>query len=226
MKQKKESSSPIILLGPMIRSHRIYSSWLRRRFKKDSCLVIAVDGGLDHASILGLLPDQAVGDWDSLKNKKLLKSFKEKYVTHLESEKDHSDYFHALKLALKSKATEVIAVGFLGGRSDHQFSVLHESLSWSQKTGKQITLLGLRECWVSFRGKFNSRKGKSKSSCFSIFNGGHGKSKVSIIGAKYSGRSIQLDTSSKGLSNLFLDEELEIVSKDQALLLCFSRMII
>ena len=77
-------------------------------------LLLAADGGAEHLSRLGLLPDLLLGDGDSLS----LPLPQVPRISYPE-EKDFSDGEAALDYALRHSAGRVLLLGALGGRLDH-----------------------------------------------------------------------------------------------------------
>ncbi len=87
---------------------------------RDEDLVICVDGGARNALALGLGPQVAIGDMDSMEPE---------LRTHLEQEgcrfvehsprKDETDSELAIRYALAQGATELVLLAGLGGRIDH-----------------------------------------------------------------------------------------------------------
>ena len=103
----------ILLVGPI--KHNIDISELK--FDK----VIAIDNGVKFALDLNLHIDLAVGDFDSLTDKTLLKDIKK--VITLNKEKDDTDFEYVLKLLNKEQNIEnIYGIGLLyGNRLDHLF---------------------------------------------------------------------------------------------------------
>ena len=88
-------------------------------------LVIAADGGAEHALALGLHVDVVVGDLDSIDPDTLLEL--EESGTRIEPhpvDKDDTDLELALATALASGATSVTIVGSASGRLDHALGIL------------------------------------------------------------------------------------------------------
>lgn len=77
--------------------------------------VIAVDGGLNHAKRLGIIPNTILGDFDSL-------GFVPDGSTAFPIEKDDTDMMLAVKKALAMGARDVLLLGGLGGRLDHTYA--------------------------------------------------------------------------------------------------------
>lgn len=112
-----------------------------RALKPDAAdLLIAVDGGLKHCLAARKLPDLAIGDFDSFKKSRVPKTVK---CIQLATDKDHSDLYYALQTALVIGASEIVAVGFSGGRADHALAALAEFSEISQVKGlRSIQLIG------------------------------------------------------------------------------------
>ena len=82
--------------------------------------VIAVDGGLDVCRRAKLDPLFTVGDWDSFQGSR---SSLPDNRWDLPKDKNRSDLSFALKLLDEQGFSEIIAVGFQGGRFDHELGV-------------------------------------------------------------------------------------------------------
>lgn len=109
-----------ILVGPVIKSVVDLRRLLKKHLKQGD-LLIGVDGGTEWCLKAGWKPHFAVGDWDSLKNRKSLKDIS--FVT-LPVKKDRSDLFFAALLACEVGVTELICFGATGGRTDHELGML------------------------------------------------------------------------------------------------------
>ena len=84
-------------------------------------LVIAADSGWDNALLLGEHPSILMGDFDSIKAKKLPT---EPEIYRVPAEKDLTDTQLAAELALQRGATEIVIIGGLSGRLDHTLANL------------------------------------------------------------------------------------------------------
>lgn len=83
-------------------------------------LVVAADRGVDHALALGVLPDLAVGDFDSVSTaglERVLAAGGE--VQRHRVDKDATDLELALDVALAQSAERLIVIGGEAGRLDH-----------------------------------------------------------------------------------------------------------
>ena len=84
----------------------------------EHALVVAADGGYDHALQFGVTPDIVIGDFDSMK----AKPPENADTVILPAEKDDPDLLSALKIAWDRGAREFHIYGALGGRIDHTIS--------------------------------------------------------------------------------------------------------
>lgn len=81
-------------------------------------LVICADGGYRHAQRLGIVPDMIIGDCDSMTEEYPAEIPHQLYP----SEKDETDAWLCLDWAIGQGCKEVLILGGLGGRLDHEFS--------------------------------------------------------------------------------------------------------
>jgi thiamine pyrophosphokinase len=88
-------------------------------------LVVAADGGAERLVLLGLWPDVAVGDFDSLSGERLaeLTAAGVRVVRH-PVRKDQTDAELAIGEALRSGAETIDIAGALGGAFDHSLGSL------------------------------------------------------------------------------------------------------
>lgn len=88
-------------------------------------LVVAADGGLDHAAALGLSVNLVVGDLDSVDSAALEASVSSgAEVERHPIDKDATDLDLALGAARRAGARHIVVVGGVGGRLDHFISNL------------------------------------------------------------------------------------------------------
>ncbi|MBB2955150.1 thiamine pyrophosphokinase [Bifidobacterium commune] len=78
-------------------------------------LVIAADGGFDHANVLGIKPDLVIGDFDSA-NASIPQGIE---TIRLPAEHDDPDMLSALKIGWSRGCRDFFIYGALGGRIDH-----------------------------------------------------------------------------------------------------------
>ena len=94
----------IILLGPMLQKRPKWMTLIKRLEITRKDYLIGVDQGTALGIKLGLLPDLAIGDWDSLVQKSILKK-----ITNISLPvvKDRSDLSYALYYALMMGAGKI-----------------------------------------------------------------------------------------------------------------------
>ncbi|MCL2492114.1 MAG: thiamine diphosphokinase [Coriobacteriia bacterium] len=112
------------IIGPLLSQ---FDSDLLVAESPDLPLVVAVDEGIDRSMELELVPDIAVGDFDSVSAAGL--SWIEEYgdtikVFQAEREKDFSDLDLALRICRDKGIARAMLFGFIGGKLDHQLAVL------------------------------------------------------------------------------------------------------
>jgi thiamine pyrophosphokinase len=101
--------------------------------------VIAADVGIRHASMLGIMPELWVGDFDSVP-KGLENAYAQVPREIFPAEKDKTDGELAIEMALKRGATALVLVGAFGGpRADHAF--LHLAVAMKLAEGGIPVLL-------------------------------------------------------------------------------------
>ncbi len=84
-------------------------------------LILAADAGYRNALALGVTPDILLGDLDSLSLSELPRDLT---VLRVPAEKDFTDTQMGVEEALGRGASELVIIGGLGGRIDHELSNL------------------------------------------------------------------------------------------------------
>lgn len=105
-------------------------------------LIIAADGGANHCSLNGIVPDIIIGDCDSIQPD-LLSHYLQQDVTisRFPKEKDATDLELAIDYAVQQEAVTIDILGILGRRWDMSLSNI--LLCTQHKySGKAITLYG------------------------------------------------------------------------------------
>ncbi len=127
-----EQNTPVTLIG----GGELGEADLDLALSLASCLV-AADGGAAHALARGHLPSAIIGDFDSIAQDILVQIPPQRRFH--EVEQDSTDFEKALRAI---HAPLVLAVGFLGGRVDHQLAVLNALV---QNQGPPCIVLGAQE---------------------------------------------------------------------------------
>ena len=89
-----------------------------KKYDFERNFVICADGGYMHAERLGVVPDLWLGDGDSLTKTQI----HAKEIITFPVKKDYTDTDLAVTEALKRGFKEIVIIGGLGGRLDHEFS--------------------------------------------------------------------------------------------------------
>lgn len=89
--------------------------------------IVAVDGALETARRLSLVPTQIIGDFDTVSQDTLAYFQKESTAewVYLVPEKDATDMEMALDKAIEAGCDEIAILGALGGRMDHELANIH-----------------------------------------------------------------------------------------------------
>ena len=116
------SPCPITLIGGVNPASKTLSETL-----SIAPLVVAADGGADHALAEGLTPAAVIGDMDSISGA-AREAFQD--VLHPIAEQNSTDFDKALR---HIDAPLVLALGFLGDRFDHSLAALHVLLKYRSR---------------------------------------------------------------------------------------------
>jgi thiamine pyrophosphokinase len=186
-----------------------------------SDLIITADGGTHHCKSLGIIPNVIIGDMDSLASSEV-SSYQDagvliiQYPTH----KDETDLELALQYTVRQGVRDVFIIGALGSRWDMTVAnillISHpdfSSLIIRLLDGSQeLTLLrGYQEADIQ------GRSG-SPISLIPLAGDAHG---ITTHGLEYPLNNETLSYgSSRGVSNVFLQDHARILVKDGLLLLC------
>ena len=159
----------------------------------ESCLLVAVDGGLKTCQDTKRKPDLFVGDGDSAREiPATIPS------VLYPQDKDFSDLSGALRELRKRRVQVVLLAGLIGGRLDHEWTNLLELGSWSRwfagilaPTERGTMILTSRGCRVvTVRGRTFSLLALS------------GTATVSLRGTRWTLRRRRIRPGSLGLSNV------------------------
>lgn len=94
-------------------------AWLKEQMQNYD-YVIAADSGYDRLADCGIVPDIAIGDFDS--TTRVIPQSVERYT--FPSKKDETDFMLALKFCAKKGIFNVDVFGALGGRIDHSLGAI------------------------------------------------------------------------------------------------------
>jgi len=100
--------------------------------------IIACDGGLNHAHLMGITPHVVIGDMDSA-DPKLLEGI---HALVYPAEKDETDMELSIAHAREKGASSIRIIGAMGGRFDHALANVHlldENIEiWDENTSIQL----------------------------------------------------------------------------------------
>ena len=107
--------------------------------------VIAADGGMAHAKMLGLTPELWVGDFDST-SPELEAEYIQMPRQQFDAAKAKSDGELAIEAAVSRGANALVLVGALSGaRSDHQMMILMNAMALTERRLPIILTSGAEE---------------------------------------------------------------------------------
>ena len=167
--------------------------------------IICIDGGVDNLIKLGYEPSYILGDLDSL-------AFDPEYYKcefEILEDQSKSDLEKALEWCAKNKIKSVILVGFSGLRDDHNLAVLLLLKMFSSKIS--ITLI-TNFCTIycnNGKARFNVSPGQIISIIAS-----EPKTLISTYGLKYKLNNAILASPGHGISNIAINNSIEIESND------------
>lgn len=174
-------------------------------------LVIAADGGLKYLRENGVVPDVVIGDFDSLGGKPNVQSDVE--VITLPVEKDDTDSFAAVRIALDRGYDEIVLYCAAGGETDHMIANLFilNKLAVSKKRGymfdrdRIITVISDES--LIFSAECNGK--------LSVFSAGD-RAEIRIRGLKYEFDGTMTNDSTLGESNQFVGKRSCVYSENPA----------
>ena len=143
----------------------------------ESAMIIAADGGLQHAYSLGVMPDVILGDFDSL-------GYIPQGAAVYPVEKDDTDAMLAIRHGLERGCREFVIYGGLDGpRLDHSLANL-QALQFLIGHGARGYLVGLRQIATAVSGEA-IRFPESAAGICSLFCLGEDATGVTVTGLQY-----------------------------------------
>ncbi|MDU8927530.1 thiamine diphosphokinase [Alisedimentitalea sp. MJ-SS2] len=125
-------SRPVLLVGGAKVKKKLLSAAI-----VDGTRIVAADGAANRLIKRGVLPDAVIGDMDSLSS--AAREVLPEGRIHRIEEQDSTDFEKCLS---RIEAPLVVALGFSGGRLDHQLAVLHGMMRYADRP---CLLVGKRE---------------------------------------------------------------------------------
>lgn len=202
--------------GLLIAAGEAVSTALLKDQAASSQWIVAADGGYTHCQRAGVVPNQTVGDFDSLKE---LPEDSRVGVTRLPVEKDDSDTLYAARELLLQGCTHVTLLAALGGRLDHTIANL-SVLAFLERRGVRGQILTEESATALLLPGTHTLTREAGYDTFSLFPFEGLCQGVTIAGAKYPLLEYTLTAEYPvGLSNRFLESSVTISHKTGLLLL-------
>lgn len=154
--------------------------------RRDTILMIAADHGLDFFAETSLVPDCAIGDFDSVssKGKAFMELHPEMEIVRLLPEKDDSDTHSACKLAMSKGRKSILILGATGSRLDHVISNLG-LLAFGKEHEVKIVLADANNLIELVESGREIRKDEQFGKYVSFFPFGTPVEKLTLQGFKY-----------------------------------------
>ncbi len=177
--------------------------------KKEYSTFIAADGGVLLLEELKITPDVLLGDFDSISEDKI-RFYQKNGVKTIKypTEKNETDGELALEYCLENNLDNIVIIGALGGRLDHQLANIflmeyahyHDLKAVIRDPGLEMGLIIHKKTFNNCVGEYLSLIPLSKE-----------VSGVSIKGCKYSLNNEQLYRyKTRGISNLMTKEKVDV----------------
>lgn len=185
----------------------------------ENAFVIAADSGYNYAVQLGITPDLAMGDFDSLG---YIPSECREVMT-FPKEKDDSDLMLAVREALRRGFKNITIIGALGGRFDHTVSNI-QTLGFILRNGAQGKIISEdEEVTLLNPGKYKIKRCESRS--LSLFSYSERVTGLTIEGVKYPLQSAEITNDFPiGISNVIIDDYADLFFESGQILMIFSAL--
>ena len=190
-----------------------------KEYDLSGCTIIAADCGMKILNRLGITPHTVIGDFDSMD----APSDDRFQVIRHKVEKDDTDTMLCIRHALDMGASDITIVSGLGDRLDHTIANI-QSLGFILSSGARGRIISSdAEVFLFNAGSYQFKKKNGFS--MSLFSYSEKVRGLSISGAKYETKSIDIDNSFPiGASNCITDDICNISFSDGILLIVFSRL--
>ncbi|RSX55722.1 thiamine pyrophosphokinase [Bifidobacterium dolichotidis] len=189
-------------------------------------ILIAADGGLDHARQAELEPDYVIGDFDSAQESERTVAAENDHVLVLPPQKDDPDLLSALKFGWSLGYRTFHIYGALGGRIDHTISALQITALVAQRGGTAILhgnrqhITALCDGSLTFEATDLTAITKHEPAYVSVFAHSDVAHDVTETGLKYGLEHAELSNQQvNGLSNELLNATSATVSVNEGTLL-------
>lgn len=185
---------------------------------KKSDYIIAADGGYDYVCNLGLVPDELIGDFDSLGSEEELRLAPATSLTRYPVEKDDTDSALAVKRAIEKGFETIFLFGAAGGkRIDHTIANI-ALLGYAVDNGAQAYLFDGESCLTVIKDG-TAVFDRGCNGTLSVFAFGGRAEGVTIKNMKYATDHVELvPETTLGVSNSFIGKEASVVVEKGKLL--------
>ncbi len=185
-------------------------------------IIICADGAAEFALKQGINPHIIIGDLDSITSE--VKSYFQQTDTEWKQfpkEKDFTDAELAIRYALDQKVDELIILGLLGDRIDHMLSNIFHIAEVTKEVPCKMIEGNTQMYIVRNNIKLHGKKGDEIS--LIPLKGNCGR--ISTHGLYYPLQQENLPFgSTRGISNVFMDREVEVKVTDGTLLVVHRRI--
>ena len=179
-------------------------------------VVIAVDGGYEYLNDMGIVPNLAMGDFDSLgyEPKKIR-------VVKFPANKDKSDMELAISRAKTMGCDEIYAFGVLGRRLDHTIANLY-IFAEACEQGMSVCLVDAENAVFFIKGPDVFEADAREDGIVSVFSMSDVSTGVFERGMKWDLDDVELtNRTSRGLSNQLIGEPVMIGVESGTLMIFF-----
>jgi thiamine pyrophosphokinase len=238
-KKQKNFNLVFVLVGPFAEPKSL-AHWAHGEFRKSAAVIfVGVDSGLKPLLASGLPATLAIGDMDGEGSREAMRSARDLPTVRLARDKERSDLAIALDFCAKQGAKMIYAVGFQGGRADHDFAV-HLDFSEISRRVPRVVSIGEKGATFYLSARHaplklarasidalrisaapKTRRHVGKSRLASLFPIGAPARGVRLRGLRFPVVNGILSLSSQGLSNEIRAREIEIAFRTGRVALFF-----
>lgn len=195
--------------------------------KENTCdFTIAADSGMEFFYRNQLVPDEIVGDFDSVKPE-VFACFKQNNpdikILKFQPEKDETDTELALRTAMDAGCTKIWLLGATGTRMDHVMGNIH-LLGMAMERGCECIILDAYNRIRMLNRRLCIKRSEQYGKYVSLFPFGQAVTGLTLKGFKYPLQNYELQCyHSLGVSNEISEDEAEISFEEGILLMVESR---
>lgn len=171
--------------------------------------IIAVDGGLSAANLIGICPDIIVGDLDTV-SMELVSLYEQKGISveKLNPIKDETDTHYAIKKLISMGVTDIDIIGGMGGRMDHTMQNVY-MLKLAYESGVHAVMYDRVNKISVIKGKNKLKRDELYGRYISFIQLEEPARDVTMTGFVYEVEHFDFDTAKEyrmGVSNEFKDD--------------------